>query len=294
MQSTEINWTELTWGAVSGCSVIGPECKFCYAETLAENRRGTPAFPNGFDITMRPHKLVEPQRVKKPSLIFCNSTSDWFHEGIPDSYRDQMMDAMLAAPRHRYQVLTKRAKEARKFFSTRKVPECMWLGVTVGHSSTRWLIEELQAIDARLRFVSAEPLLSALDLNLDGIHWLISGGESGSHLSDPTLLRDRALVKRGDMKQGEARYILRDDRGDWVRSLRDQCAVAGTAFWHKQNGGPTPKSGGRTLDGRTHDGMPTHVPDALPIGYVHRDMAGYGLAAAKGEKEKVQLPLLLP
>lgn len=122
MQETEINWTELTWGAVSGCSVVSTECKHCYAETLAEQRRGTRAFPNGFDITMRPWKLAEPQRVKKPSLIFCNSTSDWFHEGIPDSYLDQLMGAIEAAPQHRYQVLTKRPERARDYFRGRKVP----------------------------------------------------------------------------------------------------------------------------------------------------------------------------
>lgn len=286
MQPTEINWTELTWGAVSGCDEVGPECKFCYAKTLTENRRGTAAFPNGFDITMRPHKLAEPQRVKKPSLIFCNSTSDWFHKDIPDSYRDQMFDAVRATPRHRYQVLTKRPENARRYFRTRKVPESVWLGVTIGHVSSKWFLDELREIDARVRFVSAEPLLSDLaPLDLRGIHWLISGGESGSHLSDERMLKQRALVRRGDMKNGEARYMLRDDRAPWLRHLRDACVAGGVAFWHKQHGGPTPKSGGRILDGRTWDEMPTHVRGAMPENYVHR-------AVEAAARDRVQLPLL--
>lgn len=286
MQETKINWTGLTWGAVSGCDVIAPECKFCYAKTLAENRRGTPAFPKGFDITMRPHKLGEPKKIKAPSLIFCNSTSDWFHDDIPDSYRDQMFAAIEETPRHRYQILTKRAKRARAYFRTRKVPRSVWLGVTVGHSSSRWLIDELRAIDAPVRFISAEPLLSALDLDLDGISWLISGGESGVHLSQPTHLKQRGLVRKGDLSKGEARWMLRDDRAPWLRELRDQCAAAGVAFWHKQHGGPRPESGGRILDGRTHDGMPDHVPDAMPAGYVHTPYA------SSGPSNRVQLPLV--
>ena len=270
MQKTEINWTELTWNPASGCDVVSTECKHCYAMTIAENKRGTLAFPKGFDMTLRPWKLAEPSRVKKPSLIFTNSMTDMFHDQIPDAYREQILESMLDAPRHRYQVLTKRPERARTFFATRRVPDCMWLGVTVGHPSTMWRVDELRAIDASVRFISAEPLLAHLPLDLSGISWLISGGESGSHLSDADALSQRGLVRRGVAKSGERRYVPRDDRAPWVRHLRDACVDLGIAYWFKQWGGPTPKSGGRELDGRTWDELPSHVAEAMPAGYVHR------------------------
>jgi protein gp37 len=272
MNLTEINWTELTWNPASGCDIVSTECKYCYAQTLAENKRGTRAFPNGFDITMRPWKLDEPRKVKRPSLIFTNSMTDMFHDGIPDSYRDQVVEAMNANSRHRYQVLTKRPENARRYFATRKVPDSMWLGVTVGHSSTMWRVDMLREIDARVRFISAEPILSDLPFDLSGIHWLISGGESVSHLSDLSILDQRAIVRRGDMKAGERRYMPREDRMHWIRNLRDICNAAGVAYWFKQWGGPTPKSGGRDLDGRTWDEMPT-LAGALPEGYDHRSVS---------------------
>lgn len=268
----------MTWGVVSGCTKISHECDACYAYTLAENRRGTAAFPNGFDVTMRPWKLAEPQRIKAPTLIFCNSTSDWFHEEIPYSYIDQMMAAIEAAPRHRYQVLTKQPERTQEYFRTRKVPDSMWLGVTVGHTSGLWRIDMLREINARVRFISAEPLLENLSgLNLTGIAWLIGGGESGSHLMKDRVREKRALVRHGDRKVGENLWMPREDRIDWARSLRDQCATAGTAFWWKQWGGPRPESAGRELDGRVHNGMPTFVPGAMPEAYEHRKGTQFSL-----------------
>lgn len=283
MQRTEINWTELTWGAVSGCSKVNTVCKFCYAETLAEQKRGTKAFPNGFDVTMRPWKLDEPRRIKRPTLIFCNSTSDWFHDDIPDSYRDDMFAAVEAAPHHRYQVLTKRPENAARYFAGRKVPDSVWLGVTVGVRDSLGWVDTLRSIDARVRFLSCEPLLEQLlGLDLTGIHWVIGGGESGSHLSKPAWLERRGMVERNtDRDAWPHPYRPREDRIGWARHLRDLCQEAGVAFWWKQWGGPTPKSGGRILDGLEHDGMPTHIPGAMPSpSYVHR------------EHEKRQLPLL--
>lgn len=278
MQETMINWTELTWNPASGCTKISPECKYCYAELIAENKRGTLAFPNGFDVTMRPWKLKEPSRVKKPSLIFTNSMTDMFHKDITDAYRDDTVAAMLGSSRHRYQVLTKRPEEALAYFSTRKVPDCIWLGVTVGVNDTTWRIDVLREIKAKVRFISAEPLLEQLDnLNLSGIHWAIGGGESGSQLMKPNVLEARGMVRRGDRKAGENLWEPRDDRADWFRSLRDQCISAGTAFWLKQWGGPKPGSGGRELDGRTWNEMPTSVPGAMPDAYVHREGTQYSL-----------------
>ncbi len=136
----------------------------------------------------------------------------------------------------------------------------------------------LREIKARVRFISAEPLLENLvGLNLQGIAWVIGGGESGSHLMKEKLLTTRGLVRHGDRKHGEALWMPREDRIDWARSLRDQCAAAGTAFWWKQFGGPRPESGGRELDGRVHNGMPTFVHGAMPEAYEHRKGTQFSL-----------------
>jgi protein gp37 len=273
MNKTEINWTELTWNAASGCTKVSAECKHCYAHTIAENKRGTAAFPDGFDITIRPHKLRELKAHKKPALIFTNSMTDMFHADIPDSYRDQMFEAIRNSPHHRYQVLTKRPEIAARYFQTRKVPDSVWLGVTVGVRATLDRVDILRQIDAKVRFLSCEPLLEQLDgLSLDGIHWLIGGGESGSHLSDPKVSEKRSMVERNfNRATWPYPWKPRTDRIQWARHLRDLCAAGGVAFWWKQWGGPTPKGGGRSLDGAEWDEMPT-VHGAMPEGYAHRQI----------------------
>lgn len=267
MNKTEINWTDLTWNPLSGCSKISPGCAYCYAETIAENKAGTKAFPNGFGMTFRPHKLVEPLKVKDPTLIFTNSMSDFFHPGVPDEYRDQIFDAIRSAPRHRYQVLTKRPELAGKYFSTRPIPACVWLGVTI-EDRTRLAerLHILQSIPAQTRFLSIEPLLEDLGtLDLAGIDWVIVGGESGHHLMDPDIRAKRGLADRIGGK-----WTARPDRLDWVRSLRDQCQAAGVAFWFKQWGGAVGPLAGRMLDGRTWDELPIHaLPNAT---YQHRHL----------------------
>lgn len=271
MNRTEINWTELTWNPASGCEKVSAGCKYCYAETLAENKRGTAAFPKGFELTLRPHKLAEPARIRRPSLIFTNSMSDMFLEEIADSYRDQVFESIRKAPQHRYQMLTKRPENAARYFATRDVPESVWLGVTIEHELTKHRVDTLRSIGARVRFLSVEPMIGHLDLrgHLEGIHWVIGGGESGSHLSDPTISKQRAMVRPGGPK--EPRWVPREDRYHWATDMRDACAAQGAAFWWKQWGGPTPKSGGRLVDGIEHDGMPTHVPGAMPAAdYQHR------------------------
>lgn len=270
MNNTEINWTELTWNPWSGCRKISAGCKYCYAEDLAENKRGTKAFPRGFDLTSRPHKLSEPRRVKRGSLIFTNSMTDFFFEDATDMMRDDALEVMERENRHRYQVLTKRPDLAVKYFSTRRIPSSWWLGVTVEDNRVAWRLDALRTLGPRVRFVSAEPLIGPLDkADLSGIDWVITGGESGVHMAKTHIAEERGLARKGP----DGKWVPREDRMDWVRDIRDRCAAQGTAFWHKQWGGTRPHSAGRTLDGRTHDGMPDHVEGAMPDrdgGYVHR------------------------
>lgn len=264
MNDTAINWTDLTWNPVSGCTKVSAGCKYCYAEVLSENKRGTLAFPNGFDITLRPWKLDEPGRLKKASLIFTNSMTDIFHDGISDSYRDKAFDSIRESPWHRFQILTKRPEAAVKYFSRRVIPPNVWLGVTVEHQLTIGRIDILRDIDASVRFISAEPLIGHIDFlgKLDGVHWVIGGGESGSHLSTPSIAEKRGMVRRGE--RGERRWVPRADRYHWATDIRDACIDQRVAFWWKQWGGPTPKSAGRDLEGKTWDEMPIHVPGAMP------------------------------
>lgn len=251
MNKTGIKWTTLTWNPASGCKRITSGCAFCYAYTLAEAKRGTPAFRNGFDLTIRPHKLREPLRLKEPSLIFVNSMSDLFWPEIPESYRDQILDVIECTPQHQYQVLTKRPEEMLRYSRRRKLPENFWAGVTIEDQANADRADILREVEASIRFVSVEPLLAPLVLDWTGLHWCITGGESGVHLLDPKLREARALVD-----YEKRRWTARPDRIEWVRSLRDQCLAASVKFFHKQWGGHYPESGGRLLDGRTWDEMP--------------------------------------
>lgn len=280
MNETAINWTEFSWNPWSGCELVSPECTFCYARTLAENRRGTAAFPNGFDLTFRkPKKLNEPanllRKLGRGALIFTNSMTDLFLAEVPDAKIHEVLDVMEAVPEHRYQVLTKRAHRAKLFFRKRKPPPSLWMGVTCGVRGSRWRVDALREIDATVRFVSAEPLLEQLDLDLTGIDWLITGGESGSHLSDPKLSAERSLARkataaeRRQAGEGSTPWVVREDRAPWVRSLVAAARSIGCAPWHKQWGGPTPASSGRLLDGELVNEFPSGpgvMPDASSRG----------------------------
>lgn len=252
LNETAISWTNLTWNPASGCERISEGCKFCYAHSLAEQKRGTKAFPNGFDLTLRPHKMDEPKRVKTPSLIFVNSMSDLFWEQIPDSYRDRVLDTIDATPQHQYQVLTKRPENMLRYSRRRELPPNFWAGVTA--ENQRWFdqrVPVLLQVRAQIRFVSAEPLIGPIAADWTGIDWVIVGGESGLHLRDPERARTRALVELDGR-----RWVERSDRSDWVRGIRDAAVAAGTSFFFKQWGGVRPESGGRTLDSRTWDEFP--------------------------------------
>lgn len=193
MKDTKIEWASSTWNPVSGCDIISSGCKNCYAKELAERFRGGPAYPNGFEVTLKPHRLREPKKWKGSLRIFVNSMSDCFHEGIPTEYLQQMWAVMKECPQHQFLVLTKRALRMHALFDDKLLPVLpnVWLGVTVEDLAKPTLerLEFLAATEAAVRFVSAEPLLSEwmtvadsdsrLSPTLKKLDWVIFGGESG-------------------------------------------------------------------------------------------------------------------
>lgn len=241
-----IEWTNATWNPVTGCTRVSPGCDHCYALTFAERFRGVPGHPyqQGFDLKLWPERLALPRQWKKPRRIFVNSMSDLFHKEVPDDFILDVFSTMIEADQHIYQVLTKRPSRLANTDLTEKItrrifqktgsvawPHHIWLGVSIETSAYAWRADALRKVPVAIRFISAEPLLGPLDaLSLNDIHWLITGGESGPG--------------------------YRACNPDWVRSLRDRCQDAGVAFFHKQWGGRTPKTGGRILDGRTWDEFP--------------------------------------
>lgn len=286
MNRTGVGWTDYTQNVWSGCKHVSPGCKYCYADTLAERKRGTEAFPDGFGLTVREHKLEEPLHVRRPSLVFVESMSDFFLEEVDDRLRDAFMEVIRATPWHRYQILTKRSEKARNYFSTRPVPDNVWLGVSIEGPQWANRALDLFAIDAPVKFVSAEPLLDDLGDSIvrdlaDETDWIIPGGESGGHLISGSIRERRALVRLG--QRGEPRWVAREDRKPWIRRIRDRFGERGKAVHFKQWGGAQPMSAGRELDGVTLDGMPTHVPGAMPEGWT--------APLPKRERRQTSLPL---
>jgi protein gp37 len=237
-----IEWTEATWNPTTGCDRVSRGCDNCYAMTLAKRLKamGQPRYQcdgdprtsgPGFGLTLHPESLELPFTWRRPRLVFVNSMSDLFHARVPLSFIRDVFAVMAATPQHTYQVLTKRARRLRRLADGLDWPPNVWMGVSVEDSEARDRIDDLRTVSAAVRFLSCEPLLGPLNgLSLDGIQWVIAGGESGRN----------------------ARPMDRD----WVEDLRDQCAAAGVPFFFKQWGGRTPKAGGRELDGRTWNGMP--------------------------------------
>ncbi len=240
LEST-IEWTEATWNPLRGCTKISPGCKHCYAETFAERFRGVAGHPyeQGFDLRLVPEKLCEPLRWQAPKMIFVNSMSDLFQDGVPDEYIEAVARVMIHANWHTYQVLTKRSTRMANLLRGRlrfaaELPH-IWWGVSVEDKKYGIpRINEIQTAPASVRFLSVEPLLEGLGrLHLEGIHWVIVGGESG--------------------------HGARPLKKEWVTSIRDQCEEAGIPFFFKQWGGVRKKHAGRALDGQTYDGFPARV-----------------------------------
>jgi protein gp37 len=229
--STAIEWTDSTWNPVTGCTKISAGCDNCYAERFAERFRGTLGHPfeQGFDLTLRPERVEQPLRWREPRMIFVNSMSDMFHKEIPKRFISRVFDTMERADWHTFQVLTKRSSLMRNFlrerYGSERGPAHMWFGVSVEDGTKLARVEHLRQTPAGIRFLSVEPLIGPIGkLNLDGIDWVIVGGESGPR--------------------------ARPMHVDWVREVRDQCIANSVAFFFKQWGGLRPKSGGRKLDRR--------------------------------------------
>lgn len=236
-----IEWTEATWNPTTGCTKISAGCKHCYAHTLSHRLQamGVSAYRNGFKVSEHADRLNEPLTRKKPTVYFVNSMSDLFHQEISFAFVDRVLETIQQTPRHIYQILTKRPRQMARYFQKRQAPDNAWLGVSVEnkkHGVPR--IDVLRDINAKIRFLSVEPLLEDLgELDLSGIHWVIVGGESGS----------------------KARLM----RSEWVSSIQKQCREYDAQFFFKQWGTwgvdgkrRSKKNNGRNFEGRTWNEMP--------------------------------------
>lgn len=240
-----IEWTEVTWNPVTGCDRVSAGCEHCYALTLARRlkamgvakyqRDGDPRTSGpGFGVSLHPDALAEPYGWRTPRVVFVNSMSDLFHAKVPLSFMQEVFDVIAQTPQHTYQVLTKRSLRLRRLADKLSWPSNLWMGVSVESEVVLSRVDHLRQVPAAVRFLSCEPLLGPLDqISLDGIGWVIAGGESGPNYRPMHL--------------------------DWARGLRDACQAAEIPFFFKQWGGRTPKALGRQLDGQFWDEMPAAV-----------------------------------
>lgn len=240
-----IEWTEATWNPVTGCDRVSPGCAHCYALDLSARlkrfgqakyqRDGTrPSSGPGFAVTLHRQTLAAPLRWKRPRVIFVNSMSDLFHDEVPIDFIQEIFDVMVQADRHVFQILTKRHERLVDLAPSLPWPPNVWMGVSVENRRFIHRADYLRSVPAAVRFISAEPLLGPLDaLDLDGIDWLIAGGESGP--------KHRPVKEK------------------WLVDLRDICVDASVPFFFKQWGGTRPKSGGRLLMDREWNEMPSTV-----------------------------------
>lgn len=223
----------MTWNPTTGCDDVSPGCVNCYAKTMSERLKamGQAKYKDGFEFRTHEDELKRPYTWKKPQVVFVNSMSDLFHEKMPLEFLKRVFKVMNDTPQHTYQILTKRAARLKKFHKELTWTDNIWMGVSVEDIKRTKRIDYLRDTDAKVKFLSCEPLIEALpNMNLQGIHWCIVGGESG-HNPRP-------------MKQ------------EWVEDITEQCEKASVAFFFKQWGGTKKKAAGRLLNGRTYDEMP--------------------------------------
>lgn len=230
---TKIEWTETTWNPITGCTKISPGCKHCYAERLAKRLQamGQKRYKNGFQITLHEDLIEQPLKWAKPRIIFVNSMSDLFHEDVPFDFIEHVFDTMANCPQHIFQILTKRSNRLRQIAHLLNWSENIWMGVSIENKTVLDRVSNLQQVPAFIRFLSCEPLLGSINnLPLQGIHWVIVGGESGPG----------------------ARPI----KTEWVESVLSQCRTQNVRFFFKQWGGVWKKRSGRILNGKTYNNLP--------------------------------------
>lgn len=241
MKTTKIEWTDKTWNPITGCTKHSTGCVHCYAETMSRrlNAMGLKKYKNGFNITLHEECLDEPKEWIKSHNIFVCSMSDLFHKDVPDSFIDQVMDTIKQTPQHRYQILTKRAERLMEYFTIHEIPQNVWLGVTVESAETKYRIDYLRNLNVCVKFLSCEPLINDLgELNLEGIDWVIVGGESGTQA--------RPMAK------------------EWVTNIQEQVEQCGAAFFFKQWGTwgsdgvkRNKHANGKLLNGKVMQQMPS-------------------------------------
>jgi len=230
---SKIEWTEMTWNPVTGCSKVRDGCKNCYAERMAKRLQamGIVRYQNAFRLTLHDDLIELPLKWKQPKVVFVNSMSDLFHEDIPVEFIQKVFDSMVRCPQHIFQVLTKRSRRLKNIAAELPWPDNVWMGVSVENSQTGYRIQDLCTVPAAVRFLSCEPLIGPIQrLPLVGIHWVIVGGESGPG----------------------ARIM----HPEWVEDILSQCEAANVAFFFKQWGGTRKKRTGRILHNQTYDEMP--------------------------------------
>ena len=233
MAQSSIEWTEMTWNPTTGCTKISAGCKHCYAEVMSRRLEamGIDKYKDGFKLRIHENALHIPYSWKNPKIVFVNSMSDLFHKEVPVSFIQKVFEVMNSTPQHTYQILTKRAERLYELHDKLSWTTNIWMGVSVEDNKVTDRIDFLRETNAKVKFLSCEPLIGPLpNINLENIHWAIVGGESGRN--------------------------ARPMKESWVWDIRQQCAGQGVAFFFKQWGGINKKKTGRTLGGRTYDEMP--------------------------------------
>ena len=233
MTKTKIEWTESSWNPITGCSKISDGCLNCYAEKMALRLKamGTKGYENGFEVTLQNHQLERPLKLKKPQMIFVNSMSDIFHEKVPQDYILKIFETMNKADWHIFQVLTKRPERLEELREKINWTKNIWLGTTIESNKYIDRVKFIKETQANIKFISFEPLIDSVkDIDIDGIDWVIVGGESGS---------GSRVIKK-----------------EWIYEIKEKCDKLNIPFFFKQWGGTNKKKSGRLLDGKIYDEMP--------------------------------------
>ena len=238
---SSIEWTQVTWNPVTGCTKISHGCRHCYAERMSKRLQamGLGKYRRGFSVATHSDTLGEPLTWRKPRLVFVNSMSDLFHDAVPANFIESVFEVMNQASQHTFQILTKRPARVARLDKWLRWTSNIWLGTSI--ESERWMgrLAALRKTGAQTKFLSLEPLLGPLsNLNLHGVDWVIVGGESGPG--------------------------ARPMQADWVREIRDNCVNHEVPFFFKQWGGVFKKRTGRTLDDRVWNQMPVRAQRPVP------------------------------